>query len=176
MTNYRTLNRKLINSIIKAYDKGRGSDKRNALRVLKTAMQTYRKKMLNNAEKSLGTSKDFKYTIDSVERKMKKAINNGKLSTIDLQNELRRQTNRLITNSRKYQKQVQKLDKDKKVMKRSTNNTYIYVLTHPTKTGIHDPACLNRLANNPYTKQQALDAMNDLPAHINCTCHFIEKE
>lgn len=164
---YRTINKDLIDKLLKAKESDR-------MKVLNKQWMSYKNKLIKNNKAFNNNAADpnfEKYTLNTIYGKFENYIKNNK----DL-NELKRVLHNTISNAREFNKQRKKIEKEQKQMESSTNNTYIYVLTHPTKTGIHSQECLNRLANNPYTKQQALDAMNDLPEHRSCTCHFIVKE
>lgn len=165
--NFKTANKYLLNAVDKAPDKKKP-------KILKEKMKIYRSRMLTNADsffkKDKRLAKGFAYTLDTIEKRIAKKIAQGNFD----RDELQKQLNRLVTNSRNYQKQVRKNQfTENKIGRASDNSMWKYIITHPIKTE-HSDECLDRQSRSPYTKDDALSEMDNLPQHINCTCTFEE--
>lgn len=168
--NFKTANKYLLNAI------SRTKDPKKQSKILKEKMQIYRDRMIKNADsffkKDKHLARDFRYTLDTIEKRITKKIKNG---TFD-QKELQAQLNRLVTNSRNYQKQVKFIAENTKQIEESDDDSiWDYIITHPIKT-VHSDECAADLAGSPYTKEQALEIMSRKPNHINCTCRLEERK
>lgn len=160
---YRTINKDLIDKLLKAKESDR-------MKVLNKQWKSYKNLLIKNNKifnRNAADPNFEKYTLNTIYGKFENYITKKK----DL-NELKRVLHNTISNAREYNKQRKKIEKQAVALEQSNQTTFTYVLTHPTKTGIHSEACLARERNNPYTKEEMLEAMNDLPEHSNCTCSF----
>lgn len=165
--NFKTANKFLLNSINRASDK-------NKEEVFKKKFKIYRSRMQTNADnffKTKNQADDFMYTVDTIEKKIKKWLKDDRFD----QKELQRQMNGLIKSSREYQKQVAVIDKEREMIKQAPDNSrWAYVITHAVKTGNHSDECARDLANQPtegYTKQEMDAILETKPNHKYCTCH-----
>ena len=168
--NFKTANKFLLNAISKAPDKKKD-------KVFKEKFKIYKKRMQVNADnffKTKNQARDFMNTVDTIEKKLKRWIEDGKFD----QKELQRQMNGLITRSRKYQKQVKVVDKNREFVEKSDDDSrWDYIITHPIKT-VHSDECAADLANQPaggYTKEEADEILSRKPNHTNCECRMRER-
>lgn len=161
--NYKTANKYLLNAISKSPDAKK-------LKVFKDKFALYKDRMEKNAEsyfKNKSYADNFKYTIDTIEKRIKAHLEKGVYD----QKVLQKQLNNLVTNSRHYQEQVRRNDKIvQDIILEDDGVMFEYIITHPIKTE-HSEECAADLANSPFTKEQAIEVMNRKPNHVHCTCH-----
>lgn len=173
ITKSTSITKKFIEAISKA------KTKKGRKTILNKRKKTFEKQIIRNAEgifKNKSSLAGFKNTtLKTMRKTINKAVNSDTFDEQKLKNSLNYQLKR----GKGYQKQVRRLERDEQRMDEQPNNTkYEYIQTVAVKTGLHDPECDRRLAesraNNGVSKETALDEMQELPAHPNCTCHYIK--